>query len=557
MSISKKDLQMLQLQQQCQRNDLVGKYIESGHAKPTTRREFLNSGLIAMGGALLMPTLAQLIAQSAWADTISCSGGGANPLSTPAFINIQLSGGSANFANHVIRGNNGDPLSNYAALGMGFAPRVENLFANSAPFWINPGDAPGASGFALGLLNVVPRTNDIFNKTAFVAVAAESADDRRSNPGDLSGLLEAAGFIGSSLPYLLTGYGGPLSEAFVPGGNDFVGAILNSAIMLNVTSKSSIEGSLKVKGALGALPSGMPQKLVKAIEDLSKLQVESLANDPNSHESQKIYKEMMMCSNQKNTSILGTPKVVDIYSADFPTNQATNAAERVSEIWKQNKGTESTNADLSNLGFNFPLMNAVIERSGLAVANCMQGLSGAAIVSLGGYDYHSSLYNRRDAELKDKFFGDIVGRTLLTAKAFNRKVFIYVSADGSVNNSDTSSSDVNWNSDYAKRATNYILAYDPAGAPSTAGVTVGNYSDAPFQLNHFSAAQVVDPSNPISSLDAHDLCAAAVFLNFLNFAKKSDLIFSNAALAPVKKRLQDALPAGAGDIINYYTRIKS
>jgi hypothetical protein len=558
MSITKKDLKMMQLEREEQSNTITKEYVECGHTKPNSRREFLNSGLIAMGGALFLPTFSQLISQSAWGQSITCPDASGGGISTPAFINIQLCGGSANFANFIARGPNGDALTDYEKLGMGFAPRVENLFSNGAPFWINPGDTAGASGFAQGLLKVVPRANDIHSKTAFVAVAAESVDDRATNPQDLSGMLQAGGFIGSSLPYLLTGYGAFLTETLVPPTNQFVGGVIPSANFLKVETKASISSSLNVKGALGTMSAGMPQKLIKAIEDLNKLQVEALASDPKSHESQKIFKQLMTCASEKNTSILGSASIVDIYDGAFPTNAAADAALQVKNIWAKNKsdidGDGDNNAQLRGKGLNKTLMHSVLERTGLAVSNCIRGFSGAALVNLGGYDYHSAFYTRASAELKDKFVGDIVGRILMTAKAFNRPVFIYITADGSVNNQKSASPEVDWSGDYPKRAINYILAYKPTGAPTTAGVTVGSYSDASYQLNHFSSAHVVGSQNPIGSLDAQDLTAAAVFLNYLNFAGKGADI-NSAKLAAVKKRLQDSLPSGT-DIMSYYTRIK-
>lgn len=563
MSISKKDLKMMELLRQEQSNTVIKDYVLCGHTKPRTRREFLNSGLISMGGALFAPTLLQLISQSAWGATVSCGGGGSPAVAvptTPAFINIQMNGGSANFANFIAKGNGGAPLPDYTKLGMGSAFREEALFSNSAPFWINPGDAPGASGFAQGLLRTVPRAEDIYSKSVFIAVSAESVDDNRNNKQDISGMLQAAGFVGSSLPYLLTGYGAFLSETLTAPVNQFAGAIIPSPNLLSVTTAASISGSLKPKGALAALSAGDLSKLVKSIEDLSKLEVEAVIANPNSNESQKILRDLTYCATEKNTSLVSTGSVVDISDATFPTNTPSTPLS-VKTIWDENKtdvdGDGHNNAQLRSKGLNKDLMNAVLRRTGNTVANCIRGFSGAALVNLGGYDYHSAFYTRASAELKDKFVGDIVGRVLKTAKAFNRPVFIYVSADGSVSSQNSSLNTVDWSGDFPKRGMNYIIAYDPVnGAPPVAGVTVGSYSDTSYQLNHFSDQHVVSNVNPIGSLDAQDLCASAVFLNFLNFAKQGSQIDTNPALAMVKKRLTDALPSGAANIMSYYTRIK-
>lgn len=551
---------MLQLQREQAEYTITKEYVDCGHRKPQTRREFLNAGLISGGSALFAPTLLQLFSQSAWGQTAVNCAGGASANTTPAFINIQLNGGSANFANFLTRGNGGDPLANYELLGMGAAPRPDTLFANNAPFWINPADSPGASGFAQGLVRSLPRTSDIHSKTVFVSVAAESVDDRRTNTQDFTGMLQAAGFIGSSLPYMLTGYGAFLSEIKATPVNQFDGAIIGTPNMLKVESVASISGSLTPKGSLATMTPTMRANLVTAIESLSKLEVDAVINNPKSHESQKIIRELTYCATEKNKSLVANASEVNYKNAAFPTNDASDATLRVSNIWDASNITDAdgdmyNNAQLREKGLNASLMRYVLDLAALSVTNCMRGYSGAALINLGGYDYHSAFYTRASAELKDKFVGDLVARVLKTAKAFNRPVFIYVNADGSVSSQKSASNSVDWSGDFPKRGMNFIIAYNPSGAPSVAGVTVGNYSDASFQLNHFTDAGVVSNANPIGSLDAQDLAAAAVFLNFLNFAGKGSLINTLPALANVKKRLTDAMPTGT-DIMSYYTRIK-
>lgn len=551
---------MLQLQRESNAYTITKEYVDCGHRKPQTRREFLNAGLVSAGGALFAPTLMQLISQSAWgAEAVTCasSAGGVLP---PAFINIQMNGGSANFANFLTRGNGGDPLTSYDLLGMGISPRPENLFANNAPFWINPADSPGASGFAQGLVRALPRTNDIHGKTVFVSVAAESVDDRRSNTQDFSAMLQAAGFIGSSLPYMLTGYGAFLSETKATPVNQFSSAILGAPNFLSVDSVSSISGSLSPKGAFATLTPTLRTDLVSAIESLSKLEVDALIANPKSNESQKIIRQLTHCATEKNRTLASAASEVDYSQPAFPTNDNADTTLQCRNIWSttnitDNDGDGYNNAQLRSKGLNASLMKYVLNLSALTVTNCMRGYSGAALINLGGYDYHSAFYTRASAELKDKFVGDLVGRVLKTAKAFNRPVFIYVNADGSVSSQKSSSNSVDWSGDFPKRGMNFIIAYNPAGAPSVSGVTVGNYTDMSYQLNHFTNAGVVSNDNPIGSLDAQDLCAAAVFLNFLNFAGKGSLINTVPALANVKKRLTDALPSGT-DIMSYYTRIK-
>ncbi|MCB0378630.1 MAG: hypothetical protein KDD33_09075, partial [Bdellovibrionales bacterium] len=137
----------------------------------------------------------------------------------------------------------------------------------------------------------------------------------------------------------------------------------------------------------------------------------------------------------------------------------------------------------------------------------------------------------------------------------NRKMFIFVSTDGSASsaNDDNAPENTNWVGDNPTRSMGYILAYNPAGAPPTAGFSSGSYQDAGFQLNHFDADYSVSNDNPMGALNANTLYASAVFLNYLNFAGIPQVI-DKPELAAVKKALQDASPVN--DIFAYYTRIK-
>lgn len=550
MSITKKDLKMMQLQDREAFDNLMRGYLaDKNHRVPQTRRDFLTSGVALFAGTSLAATLSQLISVSAYG--ADC--GGSSAVTIPAYINIQLSGGAALFANYLVRGSGGTGLT-YSTLGMGTAPTAAGMFANNAPFWRELDASIPASGMVRGLLTSLPEGDPtyggIYGKTAFVSVAAESLDDRNTNKNDLSGMLAAAGVAGSSLPHLYTGYGSALGEDTSIPTNLFVGAVLNSASMLKVSTAAGLQGGLSFKGAL-APPNIDPVKVVKAIENLSKYQVEALANNPDSHESKKAFADLVNCSTAKNTKVMAEAGNADFYgTGEFP-NKAALAA-----IWAKNKTAAHTDSSLMSKGLSVDRLNEVITRSGLVVANCMRGFSAAATINLGGFDYHFSQYNRAEATLKDHFFGDILGRILKTAQVFNRKVFIHVSSDGSVGSAASASGSVNWNGENQKHGMNYIFAYNPVSAPPTAGFSLGSYNDTAYQLNHFTPEGNVNNQNPIGSADAQDLCASAIFLNYLNFAGMTNSI-EKPALAAVKKRLTDSLPSGVSSIHDYYTRIKA
>ncbi|MBY0314548.1 MAG: hypothetical protein K2Q26_03450 [Bdellovibrionales bacterium] len=523
MSLSKKDQQMLKLLELEQQTRLYKNYVEGGHKKPKTRREFLASGLAASSAYMFMPTLLQLLTQhNAHAAEVECVSSSAATNTLPAFINIQLAGGPALFAQHLVCGAGGAlDLSQHNTM-LGIIPNAQNFFANSAPFWFENDPSVGSQM----IRSIVNRTNgtDIMGKSSFIAVAAKSTDDTAANPNDITGLLEKAGLIGTTFPYFFTGNHPRFSQP----------AILPAATSLNVANLASLQNSVGFQGALATF-SGDPatnislqQRLIASVQRLTKIQVEQLVTSSKADRSQDTFKKLVACSTEKNTKVISETTGVDIYN-NYP------GGPEFANIWQRNMS---------------PSFNTTLETCGLAISNCLRGMSGGAMVTLGGYDYHAPAL-RSEADQKDAEAGEIIARTLLTARQANRKVFIYVSADGSLNNA--AGNGAAWGGDFGERGVHYIIAYDPAGAPATRGLNIGGYADAPFQLNHFAGTSVAT-SNPIAATDAQDLCASAVFLNYLSFAGLKAKIDA-PELTAVKSKLLSSLPAGGGDIFNYYLRI--
>lgn len=531
---------MLKLQQEARDRQTLIDYVMAGHKKPTTRREFLSAGLQTVATFMAAPTVAQLFAQTSWAaDEVVCAGSDAS-VGMPAFIHIQVAGGAALFANAIPRGDNGADLPNYGALGLGSAPPVELMFANRAPWWVASSSFP-ASEIMRGIQRAAPTASnsDIYNNTAFVSVASESVDDTAANPQDITGLLQAAGLVGNMFPYLRASN---VASSFP---TNFTSSHLPIVNTLNVANAAALAGSLGLTGALGTpnLTVAQQTKLIQTIENLNKEQVRALASESDPSKTKATLQSLVNCSSKKNTELLAVSTSVDIYNASFqPSGPA------LANIWALNRATDA--------GFDKSQMDFTLSRSGLTTANTLLGKAGAAVIYLGGYDYHIG-NTRAFANARDNFLGDVIGRILMTAKTLARPVFVYVSTDGALSSPQSDSATVNWSGDLPKRAMGYMFAYKPTGAPSTAGFSMDGYTDASYQLNHFNNSGVVDNKNPIGAVDAQRLAAAAVFLNYLNFAGKPGLLDTVAALAPVKKALTDALPKGASSINNYYTRIKS
>lgn len=538
---------------------------DPAHRKPQTRREFLNTGLLSVGTSILAPSIFNLLGQSAWAKELPSGYCGYSNGNMPAFINLQLAGGPALFAQHLPCEKKGARLSRYLRLGMNSdGPKEELLFKNNAPFWKKDGAVRG-SGFIEGLRDRLGNSfDDITKKTHFVAVACKSIDDTYANKHDLSGMLSAAGLgLGNSLPYLLCETDVKNITANVGDGKiRFKDAILPVPAYLSAKDPDAIKAALGFKGQINNLSTDLntrkkiQQNLISLIDDLSTHQARELFNDPNSSESKRTFLKLASCAAENNSKIFSSSDISNVGIGSL-----TN-------IWP----TYSANTTKDQDSFNAATKTQITQQIGSAVSTTIRGLSSACTAIIGGYDYHQSqLPSRIGQHNHDVFFGEIVGSILLTAKNLGKPIFLYISADGSVNSTllpksgmastTVGNADVPWNQDNPERSMNYILAYDPNDRVEGTPFEHNDLGEASFQLNTFfektssgATAELVVAPHPIADTAAQELAAASVFLNYLEFAGKRDLLNSpGGPLAKVKDQLSKSTNF---DIFQYYGRMR-
>ena len=127
--IRRKERRQRQLEQQIE--DACKK---SGHARPRTRREFLNQGLIAGVGTVFLPSLATMLSRAANAQSASCvvDNGGLLGAGKIPFLAIDQGGGANIAGSNVMVGGMGgqedflDP-DGYAKLGLPEAIIPQNV----------------------------------------------------------------------------------------------------------------------------------------------------------------------------------------------------------------------------------------------------------------------------------------------------------------------------------------------------------------------------------------------------------------------------------------------
>ena len=460
-------------------------WARTGHKKPTTRREFLASGLIGFSAVLTGPSLLSLLLRDqAVAAELNCAAYSSSAASILApFITVNLSGGSAMAANFVPMDAGGQPLPSYNVMGLGDgAVPIEREFGN-VPF-----AGQGISKFMVGLR--LRATAATIANTAFVGVCVRSQDDSGNNKFDSSGMLHKAGLVGALLPNI-----GRRASAT---GINQMPAFISPPAPLVVNSVADIRGALGYTGALNTLTAAQKTSLAETIQKLSASQSRKLASSGSAGSQ-----ELIDCVGIKNKELIG------MGGGDI--NPTINAD--LNTLWGINAATALNNA-------------AFIAAS--MVYTALNGNAGSANLEIGGFDYHDN--SRTSGDAKDQEAGEMIGRILESARIMNRKVFIYVTSDGAVSSPQSTARNAPWSSDRGSAGAAYMIAYDPAGRPATSG----------FQLGQFTTGQAAD-DRFVTGNDP-ERAAAAVFINYLNWNKKMDLIskvgltaFSTAELDQILK----------------------
>lgn len=445
------------------------KTFEKLHGKPVTRRDFLASGLLSFSASFVLPGFLATLARSgsAQAQEVLCKVVGESGLCP--FISIKLSGGMAMSANFLPLDKGGQLLQSYSKMGMGLGASlpVSYEFANKATFFANSGLLQGVRAQATALT---------LADANFVGVCVRSQDDSSGNKADITGLVAKAGLNGSLLPNL-----GRANTA-TGVGQQF--AYVSPPAPLVVGRYEDIPGSLGVSGSLSVLNQTQKSNLFKGIQGLSSSQATALQNMTGGD----LLKKLLGCANAANTNLIANAQSLDI-------NPLVNA--EFSQIWGINNNTNKS-------AENFVCATMVY--------NAIKGNTSTINLEKGGYDYHDG--TRTSGDARDLEAGILIGRVLQSLALMGKKGFIVVTSDGSVSSAESDIAGSPWVSDRGSAGSAYMIGYDPAGAHQVKA----------SQLGHFTSGQAVDDTFLIG--DSAELAAAAMFVNYLAFNGKLNLVES-------------------------------
>ncbi len=455
-----------------------------GHKKPTTRREFLATGIIPFSAWAVPPSLTTLLLPKA-ASAADCSSAG--PSFIP-FITLNLAGGPSLVSQVVAKKVNGENLRSYTKLGQGVGPgisfNVEKEFGNVefAGTAIGGNTQGLVSKFLTGLRN--PRAqngfvNPAIAKTAFVWSAVASGDDTAMNNFDVTGLVVKMGLTGAQLPNIGrvdSSTGISQKPALLPPPAPFIVGNLND-----------LTSALGYASGLAGMKTSQKTAIARLIASVSGSQAKRIAETPGA----QLIAEAVECIGVKNVDLVRTG------GGDVnPYTVGGSVSTEMARIWGVNLG--NINATTQNTVFGAMVYNGIV------------GNAATVNLNMGGYDYHDN--TRTTGDTRDLAAGGIVGRILETAALVNKPVFIYVCADGATVSQEAGTADGPWMSDRGISGMQYIIAYHPAGRPATSSSQIGGFNDG----------QAADGSFPTGN--SPDLAAQAIFANYAAWNGRIDFL---------------------------------
>jgi hypothetical protein len=448
----------------------IPRWAQQGHKKPVSRREFLAAGIIPFSAYMMAPNWMKMLLGpdlALAAPNCPTAGSGMIPI-----ICVDLAGGAGLQSNFVPHTQDLQLLTSYTKMGLGTTSTlpIERAFGNVPFAGVRPSLAANPADnryyiatFLKGFRNTAAAAEA---NTAFVGVCMNSQDDTNANPISPMGMIARAGLTGSQLPGLGT-------DDSASGGRHRP-ALITPPAPLIVRNFNDIANSLGYAESLGTMLSkNQKVALAKTVDRLNASQSAKLMSMTNGQQ----IKTLIDCAGIKNTEIVTT--------GGGAVDPALDAA--VAPIWNMGDARQKAFASIAY--------------------NTIMGNSGGSTISLGGYDYHDN--TRTTSDNDDRVAGELVGRIIATAAALQKKVFLFVTTDGSVG-SDSASFEGVWTGDRGNASAGYLLYYDPAKRPETSS----------FQIGAYTNEQVTDSKSITSSTEG---AAAAVFANWLKINNRMDL----------------------------------
>lgn len=498
---------MSKYREQCRRAERLRRRFEqkieescrkSGHARPRTRREFLNQGLIAGVSTVFLPSLATMIAQEAQAQVSGCviDNNGLLGAGKIPFLAIDQGGGANIAGSNVMVGGMGGQedfleARGYAKLGLPDAIIPQNVGVDrSFGLAMHPNSAM--------LRGMLDKTNAATRANVNgCVIPARSENDTGNNPHNPVYGIARAGANGEFAATIGTRNSDSGGRSRAP--DSMIQADLRPVKVSNRNESIGLGG-----GSDDGFPDG---RVAEASAVISALKLGKI-------DEQQATEELLQCGFDKSAATFNTL----VSPADLDPE---------------------ADASLQAIFPNGQLDDGNFRKAAAAMKVVVNGYGGAGTIEYGGRDYHQD--PRPETDGKDFVIGQVIGASLEYAAQLNKPLMIYCFSDGAVSaDTDRPEDDGNgttkfrWRSDNSQTAASFILAYNPNGQP------VLRNGAASQQLGYFKPDGNVQTSsspfaNSVTSL------AEMVVLNYLglhgeeamfNAVLNNPGLGSGAAVAP-------------------------
>ena len=458
------------------KRDVDAPQLHADHARPVTRRDFVSQGLLggsafALGGgamslfsnprdayAALSSDLQPLLGPTNC--DIATEGAGKIP-----FIAFDLAGGANISGSNVLVGQQGGQMdflntSGYQKLGLpndmipGMSDPVLGPYANTDLGLGFHLDSPFLRGIRRHLN---PLRETLINGAM---IPARSDNDTGNNPHNPLYGIAKAGANGS----ILTLAGSENSDS---GGNSMAPAMMLDPELrpTKVDRPSDVTALVDTGQLVGILG---PDDATAVMESIYRISDKKMANVDTGQTitANDVITDMVSCGYLKSADIADRFGATPLDPASDPMIVGPNGIFSQAEF----------DGDIDNRdGQEFRKTAAIMKL-------VMNGFAGAAVIEMGGYDYHGGM--RREGEVKDERAGRCMGACLEYAARIGTPLMMYVFSDGSVSsngvldNSGEGRGKGEWVSDNSSTAGAFFLVYNPYGKAQLIG------GSAPEQAMH-------------------------------------------------------------------------
>lgn len=451
--------------------------LHKDHPKPTTRREFLATGMLGFSGMLVAPSILNVLARPEFAFGQEAGACSVQGLNLPAFITVNLSGGNSLSSNLPPLGEGREPLAKYDLLGLGpdssvFTDETRGMdFLGIRVSGRRDANVP-AGHFWLGLGTTASATT--LGKVSVMSICVTSNDDTSTNLYDASGMILKAGRTGELLPNVGSRDGNGT-------GVNQKAALVNPESPLIVSNYSDIERALKPAGTLATrLTDSRRRKLLELVNSLSGSQARSIAAAGSA--TGTTLAKLVECATGKN---------IELSATTDPGIDPAIGANNIAAVWNLNPANKG--------GANYA-------RAAM-VYNTIKGNSSTCGIDEGGNDYHGN--GRQNQNAKDRTNGELVGRILESAAVLQKPVMINILSDGSVSAPANSAYGDGFTNDSGVRGMSIVIAFHPDKKPELKN------DQFKYQVGFFTPGQgASDQSVVRTTTDA----AAVVAANYMAFA---------------------------------------